>query len=130
MHIIIVKLSVDRWTALDANYIIMETTWYMKTARVSISVTSNYLANLQCQLLIVNNIFCEPNLKSNYNAQLDDSTNGIHASIKKIKNSLILHQEKANEITAASVVLYLIKNHVQYMYINFNFFLGLENVHF
>ena len=28
------------------------------------------------------------------------------------KNSLIIHEEKTNEITAVSVVLYVIKNHV------------------
>ena len=44
----------------------------------------------------------------------------------KFKNSLIIHKEKTKEITAMSVVLYLIKNHV-----NFSFdFLDLDNVYF
>jgi hypothetical protein len=42
------------------------------------------------------------------------------------KNSLRIHEEKRKEITAVSVVLYVIKNHV-----NFSFdFLGLDNVDF
>ena len=51
------------------------------------------------------------------------STNEVFAILK---NSLIIHKEKTKEITSMSVVLYLIKNHV-----NFSFdFLDLDNVYF
>ena len=46
--------------------------------------------------------------------------------LKLLKNSLIIHEEKTKEITAVSVVLYVIKNHVQYLSIILYMSLALD----
>ncbi len=46
-----------------------------------------------------------------------------------LKNSLNIHEENTKKITAVSVVLYVIKFHVNLLKFSFNF-LGLDNVDF